>query len=142
VDLVQRFIVYGLLGWCAEVAWNATRRVARQRPLDWRLHGQTNLWMFPVYGSCVFLFEPLHNALRAWPWPVRGTMYLVGFWTVEYAVGWILRYAIGRCPWDYSYARWHLHGMLRWDLAPVWFVFGLMMERVHDLLLRVAIPGS
>lgn len=147
-----RFVLYGLVGWCAEILWTAsydavagtTRApgdtVAR-RPLTRserrRLVGRTYLWMFPIYGSAALLFEPVHEAVRALPWAARGGLYMLGLFAVEYVAGWALRRATGACPWDYSYARTSVHGYIRLDYAPVWFVFGLVLERVHDVAVAV-----
>ena len=34
------------------------------------------------------------------------------------------------CPWDYSKARWNIKGVIRLAYAPVWFLTGLLYERV------------
>lgn len=49
-------------------------------------------------------------------------------------VGWGLRRATGRCPWDHSYARWNVDGLIRLDYFPVWVVLGFLLERLHDAL--------
>jgi len=132
-----RFCLYGLLGWCVEVVWTAVTEHRQGEPRDWRLRGHTSLWMFPIYGLLAPLYEPLHDALRQWPWFVRGVIYLFGIWGVEYATGGLLRRLVGKCPWDYSHRRGHLHGLIAWGYAPVWFVFGLALEPVHDFFLRI-----
>ncbi len=132
-----RFVLYGLLGWSAEIVWTAATAFVHRRPRDWRLHGHTSLWMFPIYGLVAPLYEPAHNLLRSWPWVVRGALYLLGIWAVEYATGWLLRRLTGKCPWDYSHLRGHLHGLVALEYAPVWFVFGLALEPVHDFLVRL-----
>lgn len=132
-----RFIVYGLLGWAAEILWSAATERIRGKQRDWRLLGQTALWMFPIYGLAAPLYEPLHDFLRPWHWFMRGSIYVIGIWLVEYATGWLLRRLTGKCPWDYSHLRGNLHGLIAWEYAPVWFVFGLALERVHDFLVRL-----
>jgi len=128
-----RFVLYGLLGWCGEIVFTA---LPRRWPPDWRLAGHTTLWMFPIYGLIAPLYEPVHTALRAWPWPVRGLIYMVGFMAVEFITGWLLVRLIGRCPWDYAgKTRWHILGLTRLDYAPIWFAVGLGLEPVHDFLL-------
>ena len=133
-----RFICYGILGWCMEVFWTATTRRLFGLTHDWRLQGFTYLWMFPIYGSIVWLYEPLHNAIRVWPWPLRAAIYAIGIMTIEYITGWLLRRLTGACPWDYSErARWHIHGLVRLEYAPAWAAVGLLLEPVHDFLLRL-----
>ena len=132
-----RFAFYGLLGWSAEIVWTAATDLPRRQPRDWRLRGHTSLWMFPIYGLAAPLYEPAHDFLRSWPWVARGVLYLLGIWAVEYATGWLLRRLTGKCPWDYSHLRGHVHGLVALEYAPVWFAFGLALEPVHDLLVRL-----
>ncbi len=69
---------------------------------------------------------------------MRGAIYLLGFWLVEYASGWLLRQLTGKCPWDYSDLRGNLHGLIAWEYGPVWFAAGLLLEPVHDFFVRLA----
>ncbi len=134
--MLIRFVIYGAIGWCAEVLWTALTEKLFQRQKDWRLTGHTYLWMFPIYGLVAPLYEPLHDALRRHPWPARGLVYVAGFWAVEYAAGWLLRRFTGKCPWDYSELRGSLAGgLIALEYAPVWFTFALLLEPVHDRLL-------
>ncbi|MCY1065918.1 hypothetical protein OV090_14145 [Nannocystis sp. RBIL2] len=150
--MLLRFFIYGVIGWAAEIVWTAAYELVtgtRKDPLDprvrvrmtpperWKLAGHTYLWMFPLYGMGGLAFEPCHEWIRHWPWPIRGALWAAGIFAVEYAFGRLLRAVSGRCPWDYSYARWHVHGLVRLDYAPVWFAFGLFLERLHDALLRL-----
>jgi hypothetical protein len=131
-----RLVLYGLLGWCVEIVWSACREKLTGRQQGWALRGATSLWMFPIYGASIaLLFEPAHDALRVWPWEVRGLVYTLGIFAIEYASGWALRRWAGGCPWDYAgHSRWHLNGLIRLDYAPAWFLAGLGLERVHDVL--------
>lgn len=133
-----RFFIYGVLGWCIEIIYTAIAgKVSGQQP-GWRLAGITYLWMFPIYGLLAPLYEPLHDAIRLWPILVRAIVYAAGFMAIEYATGWLLRRLLGGCPWDYTgRARWHLHGLMRWDYAPLWALLGLAIEPIHDFLVRL-----
>ena len=93
--------------------------------------------MFPLYGSIVFLYEPLHDALRSWPWFARGVIYMIGFFAIEYLAGWLLKRLTGSCPWDYSaWSKFSVHGYIRLDYAPIWFCIGLTLEPMHNFLVR------
>jgi Putative ABC-transporter type IV len=127
-------VIYGLLGICAEVIVSAILHKWEGKERNWSLRGQSYLWSFPLYGLIAPLFEPLHNYLRPWHWLLRGTIYVFCFWIVEYSAGWILRRALGSCPWNYGDCRYHLHGLIRWDFFPLWFVFGMFLEFLHDRL--------
>ncbi|MDC0716796.1 putative ABC transporter permease [Nannocystis bainbridge] len=142
-----RLVVYGAFGWCMEILWTASYalvtgvrgdlggdsgqlKLSREQRL--RLLGHTYVWMFPLYGAGGLLFEPIHEAIRGWPWLGRGALWMVLIFVVEYVAGAALCRLTGRCPWDYSYSRYHLHGLIRFDYMPVWFLFGLVLERFHD----------
>ncbi len=138
LNMWLRFILYGLGGWCGEIIWTATRDRVRGRVHDWKLKGTTYVWMFPIYGLIVFLYEPVHDAIRSWPWLARGLLYVLGFFAIEYFAGWLLKRLTGSCPWDYSaWSKWSVHGYIRLDYAPIWFLVGLGLEPIHDFLARL-----
>ncbi|MBI4544839.1 MAG: hypothetical protein HY703_06575 [Gemmatimonadetes bacterium] len=138
--MLIRFFLYGVLGWCVEIVWTAlTHPVASPRE-RWRLQGTTYLWMLPIYGLIAPVYEPMHDLLRPWPWALRAPVYAVGFMSLEYATGWLLRRLIGVCPWDYTdRAHWHIQGLVRLEYAPLWAGLGLLLEPVHDFLLRLTL---
>ncbi len=121
-----------------EMTFFAVRVFLTVKPRDYRLPATTFLWMYPAYGSLVFIFEPIHNAIVHWPWWWRGTLYVAGCFAVEYALGWGIKRIIGKIPWDYSYARTHIHGLIRLDYTPVWLLFGFVLERLHTAFLAAA----
>jgi hypothetical protein len=146
---MTHFLIYVGIGVCAEILWTAVYDVVagcRVDPADprnrlplsreerWRLEGRTYLWMFPLYGFAGLALEPWHDAMRGAPWLVRGLAWVATIFAIEYACGWAIHRAVGRCPWDYSYARWHVRGLIRLDYVPVWFCAGLLFERLHDAL--------
>ena len=132
-----RFVIYGALGWCLGIVWTAVEDRVRGKATDWRLRGQTSLWVFPLFGLVAVLYEPLHDGLRSLPWFMRGVTYALGFWLVEYSSGWLLRKLLGECPWDYSDWRGNLQGIITWEFGLVWFGFGLALEPFHDALVRL-----
>ena len=130
-----RFIVYGIFGWCTEIVWTAGSDAAEaaiaRRPLDPRLAGKTYLWMFPIYAFGGLMFEVGHALVGDFAWPLRGLVYTVGIFAVEYLTGWLIQALTGTIPWDYSDRRWNVHGLIRLDYAPAWFAFGLLLEQVE-----------
>jgi len=104
----------------------------------WRLVGMTYLWMFPIYGLIAAFYEPGHNLLRTYPWAIRMVAYAFGFMGVEYVAGWLLRHITGQCPWDYAGAtRWQIDGLVRLDYAPAWGALGMLLEPLHDFMVRL-----
>lgn len=132
-----RFVLYGLGGICAEVFFTALTESLPRR--DWRLLGTSYLWMFPIYGMLVFLYEPVHDLIRYAPWWGRAVIWALGFTAVEWISGWLIARFSGRCPWDYVAAgkRFAINPYIRWDFFPVWAIVGLALEAVHDFLVRL-----
>lgn len=132
------FVIYGLLGWCLEIIWTGLGSLLSR---DVRLTAKTYLWMFPIYGSVV-IFEPIHDAIRLWPVGVRGIVWVLLCFSIEYLTGWALRKIFGKAPWNYSRAALNIHGLIRLDYAPVWFAAGLLFERIHDWLDLIRITDN
>lgn len=129
---IRRAAVYAAVGFAGEVVFSTLHDVARKKEVRWR----TSVWMLPIYALIQPLYEPLHDTLRAnrMPVPARGVIYAGGFMSVEYASGRLLRTLRGRAPWDYSYAKRHIDGLVRPDYFPLWAAAGIALERLHDRL--------
>ena len=125
-----RLAVYSVVGFACEVGVSAVHDVWRKKPVRFR----TSPWMLPVYSLLLPLYEPIHDALRDRAWPIRGTVYGLGFLGIEYASGRVFRATLGEAPWDYSDARYHLHGLIRPDYFFQWAAMGLALEPLHDAL--------
>ena len=127
---LRRVVAYSIAGFLAEVAISAVHDVWRKKPVRFR----TSPWMLPIYSLLLPLYEPLHDALRDRSLVSRGTAYGVGFLAVEYASGVVFQKTLGDAPWDYSDARWQLHGLVRPDYFFQWAAVGLALEPLHDRL--------
>lgn len=127
--MIKRFLLYGLMGWSLEIIWTGLESLSHG---DLRLIGFTNLWMFLIYGCAVFL-EPLHDTIAHWRWPVRGMIWLMVIWAIEYVSGLILVGILGVYPWRYTDPL-SINGLITLRFAPVWFVSGLLFERIHHTL--------
>lgn len=134
-----RFLIYGCAGCCFEIVFTGIKSWVHSGYRDWSFQGKSYIWMFPIYGLLAFLFEPVHNAIRDFMWPLRGLLYVTGFFLVEFLTGWLLKITTGSCPWDYSGKRYNIKGFIRLDYAPIWFGFCMAMEPFHDLLLSLRI---
>lgn len=133
--MLIRFVLYGLGGWCGEVIFTALTDSLPKR--DWRLVGTTYLWMFPIYGSLVVFYEPVHNLIRDYPVLIRALIWSLGFTTVELISGWLIEKITGSCPWDYTGKRFAINPYIRWDFFLVWALIGLALEPVHDFLVEL-----
>lgn len=132
--MLTRFIIYGLLGWNMEVFWTGLVAGINGNP---RLVAHTYLWMFPIYGLAVFL-EQLHDRIRPLHWYLRGMIWVLVIWAVEMVTGGLIRFLVGTSPWIYREG-WQVAGLIRLDMAPLWFVTGLLFEQIHDRLKSITI---
>lgn len=130
LDALRSTYLLASVGVGLEVAFTA---VASLRAGDRRLVGHSYLWMFPIYALAYPLLDALWPVVGDLPWPVRAGLYVVAFFAVEYTSGWVLRRALGQCPWEEGYraARWGVHGLIRLDYAPAWFAVSLLFERLY-----------
>ncbi len=128
--MLIRYVIYGLLGWAMEILWTGLHSMLNG---DVKLQGTTYLWMLPIYGLAVFL-EPLHDRIRHLPWIVRGVIWSIIILALEYITGWMIQGIVGTSPWDYTGTAYSVRGLIRLDYFPVWFVVGLIYEKLHDIL--------
>lgn len=84
--------------------------------------------MFPIYGMAAFL-QPVCHFLKGKPFLVRGLTYAGLIFMGEYLTGMLLKKR-SLCPWDYSRSKWHINKLVRLDYIPVWFLAGLLFERL------------
>ena len=127
----SRAIVYGAMGWTVDRAFTTLTRSARGGALA---VPSPDLALLPIYALALPLFEPTHNAVRRASPIARAVIYGVGFIAAEYWAGRSLASATGRAPWNYTGARWSVHGHTRLDYMPLWAIAGLALERLHDRL--------
>lgn len=121
----RNFLRCGLTGWCLEIIFTSLDSFRRR---DFKLKGNTSIWMFPIYG-CAALFAPIHRLLKSKPFWVRGLAYMSLIFSGEYLSGCLLsKHAM--CPWDYNRSRYNIKRIIRLDYAPVWFGVGLLFERI------------
>ena len=133
MDPFRRTLVYSVVGVIHEVAFSALYDLVRGE----RVRLRTSAWMFPIYALITPLYEPLHDGMRERvARPARGAVYGLGFLAVEYATGAALRCWRGEAPWDYSYARIHIDGLIRPDYVLLWAAAGLALEPLHDHLVH------
>lgn len=129
--MIIRFIIYGFSGWAMEILFTG---FASLTVGDVRMRATTYIWMFPIYGMAVLL-EFVHDYIRFLPWLVRGVIWTILIWAIEFVSGFIIKQIIGVCPWDYSGSPFSVKGYIRLDFAPLWFAAGLIFEVFHDALL-------
>lgn len=123
--LGKNFLKCGLAGWCMEILFTALGSLQKR---EFRLVGQTSLWMFPIYGSACLL-TPLFSFLKRFPVLVRGTIYAVCIFFGEFLSG---NFLMGKkvCPWNYERSRWNIKKVVRLDYFFNWLLAGLLFEKL------------
>lgn len=140
-----RFLFYACLGLAGEVVFTAVCArlgVVLTSDMDdgdaragWRLKGHSFVWMIPIYGVGLLVFELAHDALRAQPWLLRGLVYVGSLYAVELAASLLLIRMTGAHVWRWV-GRGNVGGHVHLAMAPLWLALGLMLEPLHDLLVR------
>ncbi len=133
--VLARFLLYGCAGWVLEVCFTGTSAALLRK--DTHGTARTYLWMHPIYGATALGMEFLHDRLRFLPRALRALSYTAVIFGAEYITGWLLRRALGRCPWDYEQSGWSVKGLIRLDYFPYWYGAALAFEPVRETLLRV-----
>ncbi len=126
---LYKYVVYGSLGICLEIFWTGFRSLINQ---DYTMEGRTYIWMFFIYGLAVFL-EPIQEKIRGQNLILRGFIYMILIYIVEFLTGLLLRAFIGQCPWNYT-GNGSIDGLITISFVPLWFGLGLLLEKVHDFL--------
>ena len=119
------FLMCGFTGWCMEILWTGCHSLLSGEST---MTGQTSLLMFPIYG-CACLIRPVYRKLHSVPLFLRGCIYTIGFFVMEFTSGSFLKH-FHMCPWDYSQAPLNYRGVIRFDYAPLWFLAGIFFEKI------------
>ncbi len=124
-EIRNNFIKCGLTGWCLEILWTGLHAPLKR---DRKLMGSTSLLMFPIYGMAG-LISPIKKKLCRHNFFTRGLVYTGMIFSTEYLTGSLLK-KHQMCPWDYSDCKHNYKGVIRIDYAPVWFIVGLIFEKI------------
>lgn len=132
--MFTQFMIFGTIGMLAEVVFNSIKGLLAER--SYELKGHTSVWMFPIYGLIAFVFPLVSFRLGSLPWFVRGVIYMLLFYIVEYVTGLILR-KLKVCPWNYP-PKYSLNGLIYFPYAPLWFFAGLGVEKIYPTVLALS----
>lgn len=123
--LVHNFIHCGILGWCLEITFTALSSFRRR---EFKLTGNTSIWMFPIYGMGAFL-APVCRLMKKQHFLIRGITYAILIFIGEFITGtFLVRKDL--CPWNYRRSKWNVKEIVRLDYLPCWIFAGLLFERL------------
>lgn len=130
------FLAHTLMVACVGVTMEIvfTALTDRKKHGNWRLMGQSYVWMIPIYMMVYPGIVLLSPRIGAWPLLARGAFYVVLIFAGEYASGWLIKKATGQVPWDYRGRKWAVHELIRLDYAPAWFGAALVFEAAVRVL--------
>ncbi len=122
--------LFALLGLGMEVVFTATRNLLFRRNKNGM--GYSSLFYAPFYALIPVALSLLHPWLFTLHWFIRGLFYIVALFFAEYCSMGILRFLFGKSPSESEYrrSRLHIHGLIRLDYAPFWFLAGFLFEYV------------
>ena len=103
--MIKNFFTCGIVGWCLEILFTALHTFQKQ---DYKLKGNTSLWMFPIYGLATLL-APLSIALNKKPVFLRGCVYTFFIFLTEFITGKLLK-KHDLCPWNYETSKYNIQG--------------------------------
>lgn len=118
-----------------EVVFTSLQSIFKTRRL--RLQGFSFLWMFPIYGLLAFCFLPLYHLIDHLSWVLRGIVYMIGIYAIEYISGTVLTALTGGHIWRYE-DRFNYKGQITLLHAPVWFGVGLIVEKYYFWIERLS----
>jgi len=126
-----KVLIFACVGVAIEVIFTAVSGFIKTRNL--KLTGYTYLWMFPIWGIAAPLYALVYPQIVHWNFAFRCLVYALILYVLEYGSGWLLRLALGECPWEKNYleSRWNVHGLIRLDYFPAWFVAVFFFERLY-----------
>ena len=130
-NIVFQMLLFAVLGLGMEVVF--TGFLDYRKDAQRHLLGYSSLWYLPLY-----MMPPLLLSMTGWllftlPLVTRGLIYTALIFLVEYTGMFCLRRLLGASPSEANYyqSRWHVHGLIRLDYAPVMFLMGLAFEYVY-----------
>lgn len=128
LSLSQRFYIYAIHGYVAEVTYTAIWDVVYHK--NNKLHGITSIWCLFIYGICMLVLERLYFTLRfKISLLLRGFVYVIWIFLWEFSSGFLLR-LFDACPWDYSMFKGNIMGLITMEYAPMWYIGGILTEKL------------
>jgi len=142
--LLQTIIGFILIGITMEVFWTSIlNSIKTKNP---KLTGKTYLWMFPIYAFVPFLYIFTLTHFQETNIFIRGIIYMIGFYLLEFISGYLIKKAVGVSPWNYEdYSikifgkkyKSNLFGLICLEYAPIWFIYGIIGEFYFIFLMNL-----
>ena len=128
LSVFWRSYIYALHGYATEIMFTAIWELVVN--WNWKLPGNTSIWIMPIYGLSGLVVEWIYGVLmeKRVPFLLRGVIYVLWTYIWEFTTGFILK-QFGICPWDYTAFHGDFMGLITLEYAPFWYVGGLVTEQ-------------
>lgn len=128
LSVVWRWYVYALHGYATEIIFTALWEFIFH--LNWKLMGNTSIWIMPIYGISGLVCEVIQEQCvkRGIPLLLRGLVYLIWTYFWEFSSGFILL-QFDLCPWDYTHFDADFMGLITLEYAPLWYLLSLFIDQ-------------
>jgi len=129
LSVFWRWYIYALHGYATEIIFTALWEFVFR--LNWKLMGNTSIWIMPIYGISGLVCEMIHEQCmkRGMPLLLRGVVYLIWTYFWEFTSGFILL-QFDLCPWDYTHYDADFMGLITLEYAPLWFLLSLLIDQL------------
>jgi hypothetical protein len=128
------FIVFGCVGITTEIFFTAfgaiVESLKRHESMNWKLEGQSYIWMFFIYGLIAIIFPLIYKYLQKSNIFLRLAIYALMIFIVEFITGFILDVTTGQCPWLYS-GPFTVCGYIQLSYVFFWMGFGFIIEKIY-----------
>lgn len=147
IELFFKFIMYVFFGLSMEMIFSAT---ALNKILGFKIEsridkkyreGFVSLYMIPVHGLGLFVFELTLRAIQNWFILFRYIVWCILITLAEAVFGYIYKKVSGFYVWDYykdSKYKIFKNGYSLWTLLPLWGFAGLIMEGYVKIIVYAA----
>lgn len=133
MNALVRGIAYICLFVTIEVVYTAIKALIKKH--DFRLKGNTQVWVMPLYAlGGLYIFEPTYNLLIQNSVLLRFCVYGILILTIEFVSGFIFTKLVGRCPWEYRY-KYNIKGLIYPFYFPLWGGVGILFEHFYRFLI-------
>ena len=128
MSIYWRWYIYALHGYATEIMFTAMWEFVFN--LNWKLMGNTSIWIMPIYGISGLVAEKIYLfcTKRNMPLYQRGVCYLMWTYFWEFTSGFVLK-QFDLCPWDYSHYDADFMGLITLEYAPLWYLLSLFLDR-------------
>lgn len=130
-------LIFACVGITTEVVFTSISKLVNtfiaDSAIDWALGGKTYLWMFLIYASIPFFFKLFNPYVAKFNLFLKALIGVLIIYIVEFTTGFLLELITGICPWKYTEGL-HVFGYIRLDYFPFWYIFGLLIVSVYELL--------